>query len=230
MSAETILILPPEEGAAALMQTPYGTARGFVRDGLTVLVRTEALDARALIYAAKEMGARRVLAGEFVQAVSPLLEPGDLVIPADVIDQTRLRPFTFFVGKGYGFIKLNPPVCPDLAATLLQEARKVTGRSFRGAVYVCAEGPREATVAERRMYRGWGADVVGNGLLPEACLARELELCYAALASVGPADLFGLLKATALRAPGAAPCACGESMKGAKAQGLVGEDWHTWLG
>ncbi|HEY3366208.1 MAG TPA: hypothetical protein VGK74_14235 [Symbiobacteriaceae bacterium] len=238
MCEHTVLILPP---AADLpeplltMQTPYGPAAGFEQDGLPVLVRSEAADVRALIYAAKELGARRVLAADAVQAVSGLLEPGDLVIPVDVIDQTRLRPFTFFVGKGYGFIKLNPPFCPDLMAALRTTARAANPRSFSGGVYVCAEGPRDATPAERRMYRGWGADVVGGGLLPEAYLARELELCYAALTVIGPAvigssDLYDLLTAAAAMAAGTQPCACGESMKMPKALGVVGPDWHTWLG
>lgn len=222
---ETILILPPAlapAGAAPVAETPYGTVTGSAN----IFVRTEGLDARALIYAAKSAGARRVLAADFVQAVSPLLEPGDIIIPADVIDQTRLRPFTFFVGKGYGFIKLNPPFCPDLMGALLGAARRRTARSFRGGTYVCTDGPRDATPAELRMYRQWGADLTGSGLLPEAYLARELELCYAAVTAVGEADLLPILLDAA---PQEQTCACGQTMKFMKEQGVVEEDWRSWL-
>ncbi len=220
--SETVLIVPSLSDAVMQAETPFGKVCGRGN----VLVRAE--DARATIYAAKAMGARRVLAADTVQAVSPLLEPGDIVVPADVIDQTRLRPFTYFVGKGYGFIKLNPPFCPDLMGTLLATARQRTARAFKGGVYVCTDGPRDATPAELRMYRQWGADLVGTALLPEAYLARELELCYAALTLVGEGDLTSLLQ-DASNARKESPCTCDQTMKFSKEQGVVEEDWRTWI-
>lgn len=229
---DLVLILPPGQVPGqthTMMQTPYGDVIGSESPaGLPILVRREGGDARALIYTAKELGARRILAGEVVQPISPLLEPGDLVVPADVIDQTKLRPSTFFVEKGYGFIKLNPPFCPDLMATCLSITRASNPRTFRGATYLGIEWPREATEAEARMFRQWGVDVVGSELLPEAYLARELELCYAALVAVGEGDLLPLLEAVARGPHGQRPCTCGESMKLMKEQGVVGEDWRQW--
>ncbi len=234
MAHEAVLILPPEmapEPKGLAVTTPYGEAvGGRASEDVRFLIRTDETDPRSLIYAAKEMGAQRVLAAEVVQPVSPLLEAGDLLVPADLIDLTKLRPFTFFVGKGYGFIKLNPPFCPDLMATLLAVAREANPRSFRGGVYVGAEGPRDATAAELRMYRQWGGDVVGSRLLPETYLARELELHYAALAVVGEGDLLPLLVAAARRPHGQTACRCAETMRFMKEQGVVGEDWKEWLG
>lgn len=231
MRPDLVLILPGLEPVRQ-MATPYGQAPLGVLDGVPVLIRSEGVDARTLIWAAKEMGTRGLLAGEAVQAVSPLLEEGDLLVPADVIDLTRLRPFTFFVGKGYGFIKLNPPFCPNLMAALLAEGRKAQNRTFRGATYVGAEGPREATPAELRMFRQWGGDAVGSGLLPEAYLARELELHYAALTVVGESavPLHPVLLATARRQGlfSLAPCTCEETMRFMKEQGVIGEDWKQW--
>ncbi|HYG56979.1 MAG TPA: hypothetical protein VD902_02780 [Symbiobacteriaceae bacterium] len=228
MGEVSVLILPALDGAGVLAHTPYGEVRGVaMAEGVTALQRGG--DARALIYAAKEMGARRVLAGDVVQAISPLLEPGDVVIPADTIDQTRLRPFTFFVGKGYGFIKLNPPFCPSLMGACLAGARLVTPRAFKGAVYICTDGPRDATPSELKAFRHWGADVAGSALLPEAYLARELELCYAAVTVVGGGDLLGLLQGI-VGASGqqVKECSCGETMKFMKSQGIIGEDWRSW--
>lgn len=211
-----------------LYETPYGrvTQRGLA------LVRTADTDPRALIYAAKAAGAAAVLAAARAEAVSPLLEPGDLVVPADVIDLTRLLPPTFFAGKGYGFIRLDPPFCPELSAALYAAAREKTPRAFRGATYVGVDGSREATEAERRMYRTWGGDVVGAGLVPEAFLARELELCYAGLVIVGDAetDLLPVLARAAELARRHRECGCGLAMAGARAQGLISEDWREWVG
>ena len=79
-----------------------------------------------------------------------------------------------------------------------------------------------------RMFRQWGGDIVGSGLLPEAYLARELELCYASLTAVGPADLLPILRAAAAAPAGQQGCTCGETMAFMKSQGIVGEDWRTW--
>jgi 5'-methylthioadenosine phosphorylase len=233
MTAKTILILPPEmvrPERTTSYTTPYGEAPvATLSDGQAVLLRADGIDARALIYTAKQLGAERVLAGEVVQPITPLLEPGDLIIPSDLIDLTKLKPFTFFTGKGYGFIKLNPPFCPDLMASLYAEASSVTARAFRGATYIGTEGPRDASAAERRMFRQWGGDLVGGALLPETYLARELELCYAAVVSVGEADLEALLRQVAAGESESLPCACRDSMSFMKEQGVVGEDWRTWI-
>ncbi|HEY8346279.1 MAG TPA: hypothetical protein VIL07_03290 [Symbiobacteriaceae bacterium] len=234
MAHETVLILP--DGAAeptGSRETPFGPAPVFdQQQGPLILIRAEGTDPRALIYAAKEAGARRVLAAETAAPVSHLLEPGDLVVPEDVIDLTRLRPFTFFVGKGYGFIKLNPPFCPDLMAWCLEVARRQNPRSFARAVYVGVEGPRDPTPAELRMYRQWGGDLAGTGLLPEVYLARELELCYAAVVAVGNdpnSAAMVLQEVAAVYRPGRTPCRCGETMRDLRKQGVVGEDWREWI-
>lgn len=225
---DLILIVPPEMAPLGAKPVTHETLYGQVVEQGGALLRLENSDPRALIYAAKASGATQVLAADLVEPLTPLLEPGDLLVPADTIDQTRLRPFTFFVGKGYGFIKLNPPFCPALMKSLLASARSVTPRAFQGATYVGTDGPREATPAERQMFRTWGADILGTGLLPEAYLARELELCYGALTAVGPADLTALLQAAGALERGVRACTCGQTMAFARSQGLVGEDWRTW--
>lgn len=238
MTAEVVLIIPQGAAEAShhLRQTPFGPVVMLEEaGGILTLIRTETSEARALIYAAKESGACRVLAADTVQAVSGLLEPGDLVVPGDLIDLTRLRPFTFFVGKGYGFIRLDPPFCPDLMAACLAAARQVTPRAFGRGVYVGVEGPREVTPAELRMYRQWGGDVAGTALLPEAYLARELELCYGAVTVVGrsPQPAVAALRMAARTALGESagrlPCTCGQTMRAAREQGLVAEDWRGWI-
>lgn len=234
MCSDLVIILPPGCGeiAGPVQETPFGSVGTLSGDNPLTLVRSEGTDPRALIYAAKEAGARRVLAADVVQPVSRLLEPGDLVVPGDIIDLTRLRPFTFFAGKGYGFIKLNPPFCPDLMAACLAAARRRTPRAFARGVYLGVEGPRDPTPSELRMYRQWGGDLAGTGLLPEAYLARELELCYAAVVVVGkdPLPAAAVLREAAAAAEvGQVPCFCRQTMQTLREQKVVGEDWHSWI-
>lgn len=234
MGSDWVLILPPGcgEPAGPGRKTPFGPVQELPGDGPLTLIRSEGTDPRALIYAAKEAGGRRVLAADVAAPVSRLLEPGDLVVPGDVIDLTRLRPFTFFAGKGYGFIKLNSPFCPDLMALCLEAAREITPRTFAQGVYVGVEGPRDPTPAELRMYRQWGGDLAGTGLLPEAYLARELELCYGAVTVVGtdPQPAAAVLRRVAgQKEAHRLPCTCGETMRSLREQGIVPEDWRSWI-
>lgn len=210
------------------LQTPFGTVAHGTAHGLTAIHQAEAVDGRAIAWAAKELGASALLAIESVEATTPLLEPGDLVIPVDVIDQMKLRPHTFFPGKGYGFIQMTAPFCPAWSASLLQTARAVQPRTFQSAVYVGTEGPRELTPAERSMYAQWGAHIAGTGLLPIAFLARELELCFAALTVVGPVTEEHLALVAQAPTPSTG-CACGEAMARTKASGNIGPDWKSWV-
>lgn len=210
------------------LATPFAPVSYGTVHGLTAIHQDEATDGRSIVWAAKELGATALLAVESVEATTPLLESGDLVVPVDVIDQMKLRPHTFFPGKGYGFIQMTAPFCPAWSGSLLQTARAVQPRTFHQAVYVGTEGPRELTPAERSMYAQWGAHVAGTGLLPIAFLARELELCFATLTVVGPLKEEHLALLAKVPAPTAA-CACGEAMARTKAAGNVGPDWKSWV-
>jgi 5'-methylthioadenosine phosphorylase len=210
------------------LATPFGAVAHGTAAGHPAIHHAESVDARALVWAAKELGATALLALESVEATLPLLEPGDLVVPVDVIDQMKLRPHTFFPGKGYGFIQMTAPFCPAWSGALLQAARTAQPRTFQRAVYVGTEGPRELTPAERSMYAQWGAHVAGTGLLPVAFLARELELCFAALTVVGPLRSEHVELVAQAMAP-VGSCACGEAMARTKAAGNIGPDWRSWV-
>jgi len=136
---------------------------------------------RANIYAAKELGVERILSWSGPGAIEESLHPVDLVLPDDLIDMTRNRPSTFFRNKGIGFIRQNPVFCPEIRDSL-QRALDEFPIPFRSrGTYVCTEGPRLETPAEVRFMRQAGGDLVGMTLIPEAFLARELEICYAPL-------------------------------------------------
>ena len=141
---------------------------------------------RANIYAAKSLGVARIVSWTGPGAISRKVRPADLVLPDDLLDFTRNRPSTFYEGKGIGFIRQSPVFCETLRETLRGDAklREGGGKLHFGGTYACTEGPRLETPAEIRFLARAGADLVGMTLCPEAFLARELEICYAAVAYV----------------------------------------------
>ncbi len=133
---------------------------------------------RANIWALKELGVERIIAWSGPGAIDRSISVGELVVPDDVIDETRRRPGTFYEGLGIGFIRQNPVFCPEIAAQLKRAVIEKQGHCRDGDVYVCTEGPRLETAAEIRKMALCGGTLVGMTLCPEVFLARELEMCY----------------------------------------------------
>ena len=133
---------------------------------------------RANIWALKELGVERIVAWSGPGAIDPLIPIGDILVPGDIIDETRNRSTTFFEGLGIGFIRQNPVFCPSLAGKLKTAIKAKLGHCRTDDVYVCTQGPRLETRAEIRKFAAFGATLVGMTLVPEAFLAKELEMCY----------------------------------------------------
>jgi 5'-methylthioadenosine phosphorylase len=81
-------------------------------------------------------------------------------------------------------------MCPELRQKLIAVAKSIGVKMHEAGTYVCIEGPRFSTKAESKMYRQWGADVVGMTLVPECVLAREAEICYASISTVTDYDVW----------------------------------------
>jgi len=139
---------------------------------------------RANIWALKALGAERILAWSGPGAINKKMRPGSVVIVDDLVDETCLRPRTFFEHGGLGFIRQWPTFCEDCRAALLDACNEAGLLVHAGGTYACTEGPRMETAAEIRKLGACGCDLVGMTLAPEAFLARELEMCYAALCYV----------------------------------------------
>ena len=133
---------------------------------------------RANIYAMKKLGVDRIIATNAVGSLDLSIKPGDLLIPHDFIDFTKARQFTFYDHKTV-HVDVTEPYCPSLRDILIS-----SGDVIDGGVYVCTEGPRFETPAEVEMFKRLGGTVVGMTGLPEAVLARELEMCYASICTV----------------------------------------------
>ncbi len=152
-----------------------------------VLLPTE-VPYRANIYALKLLGVEQIIAINSCGSLKETVKPGDLVIPDQIIDRTRSRTSTFFGNGLVAHIPFSEPFCPVLSKVLYDAAKAVGARVHLGGTCIVMEGPAFSTVAESRLYKTWGGDIINMTMLPEAKLAREAEMCYASIACVSDYD------------------------------------------
>jgi 5'-deoxy-5'-methylthioadenosine phosphorylase len=181
-------------------RTPYGEPSGaltfghicdqevifLARHGYGHTIPPHGVNYRANLWALKEHGVDRIVSVATVGGIHPDLLPGTLVIPDQIIDYTHSRAATFFVESDKPVIHLDFtfPYCDAMRAALLHAAADAGITLRDGGVYGAVQGPRLETAAEINRIERDGADMVGMTGMPEAYLARELELCYAAVGAV----------------------------------------------
>ncbi len=170
--------------APIIMAQWEGTDVAFLpRHGPDHSFPPSAVPYRANIYALKVLGVTHIIASGATGSLREEIRPRDLVVPDQVIDRTTRRPGTFFDQPGVAVhVEFAEPFCPFLRKAMLDAANSVNTTVHDGGTYVCMEGPAFSTVAESRMHRSWGGDLIGMTCMPEARLAREAEMCYALLA------------------------------------------------
>src|SRR3989454_4277267 len=174
---------------------PYviGTLRGkrvafLARHGVGHRILPSELNFRANIYAFKVLGVERIVSASAVGSLKEEYKPLDIVVPDQFFDRTRGRISTFF-GRGLvAHVGFAHPFCDVLSAIAGDSVQSVGATVHRGGTYVNMEGPQFSTLAESKLYRSWGMDVIGMTNLQEAKLAREAEICYATLALVTDYD------------------------------------------
>ncbi len=181
-------------------RTPYGEPSGaltfgklrgrdvafLARHGYGHTIPPHEVNYRANIWALREEGAAEIVSVASVGGIRADLGPGTLVIPHQIIDYTWGRRSTFFEGDDVpvSHVDFTRPYSEPLRQKLLAAARACGEPLLDGAVYAATQGPRLETAAEIDRLERDGADVVGMTGMPEAALARELELPYAAIAVV----------------------------------------------
>jgi 5'-methylthioadenosine phosphorylase len=146
------------------------------------------LPAKANIYALKSLGVERIISVSAVGSLKEEIEPLDIVVPDQLIDATKGRANTFFTNGVVGHVSFAEPFCPVLSQLSFDASTKAGGKVHKGGTYLVVEGPQFSTKAESKLYRSWGAAVIGMTALPEAKLAREAEICYSTLAIVTDYD------------------------------------------
>jgi len=234
--------------------TPYGlappifvgqvgqkTVAFLPRHGVNHEIPPHMVNYRANIYALHTMGVKRIIATNAVGAINPEFKPGDLVVPHDFVDFTKLRVNTFYDHAPVTHIDVCEPYCPEIRFVLIKAAKRKGPKVFGKAVFACTEGPRLETPAEIQMLKRLGSDVVGMTGMPEAVLARELEMCYATVCFVtnkaaglkkhlATSELVQVAKKTApilqqvlretvLHLPEKRQCQCAHTLKDARFQG-----------
>jgi 5'-methylthioadenosine phosphorylase len=170
-----------------------GTLRGkrvafLARHGAGHRLSPSELNFRANIYGFKLLGAEYILSASAVGSLKEEYKPMDLVIPDQFLDRTRGRVSTFFGDGLVAHVGFAHPFCAPLSGIAYESARAAGATVHKGGTYVCMEGPQFSTLAESRLYRSWGMDIIGMTNLQEAKLAREAEICYTTIALVTDYD------------------------------------------
>ena len=142
---------------------------------------------RANIWALRSLGVRQILAPCAVGGLRPELGPGTFVVPDQLVDRTSGRAQTFH-DVGAVHVSFADPYCPNGRSAALAAARDTGVDAVDGGTMVVVEGPRFSTRAESRWFTAQGWSVVNMTGHPEAVLARELAVCYSALALVTDLD------------------------------------------
>ena len=143
---------------------------------------------RANVFGMKQLGVTHLVSVSTAGSLKEEIHPGELVVPNQFIDRTFKRPGTFFGDGLVVHVSLADPVCANLAGDLANAAKIGGAAIHNGGTYLCMEGPQFSTRAESNLYRSWGASVISMSAMQEARLAREAEMCYAALVLVTDYD------------------------------------------
>ncbi len=195
---------------------------------------------RANVWALKKLGVRKIIATNTAGSLYESIKPGTIVIPHDFIDFTKSRIGTFYDDKTV-HVDVTRPYCPRLRGIIIS-----SGDVVEDGVYVCTEGPRFETAAEIKMFKILGGSIVGMTGVPEAVLARELEMCYASICIVSnyaasisknkltTEEVFRIIKEEehrladilkeSIKKVDDFPCKCHEALKGASVAEIINQE------
>lgn len=174
-----------------------GQAVAFLpRHGRGHRISPTQLNSRANVYGFKALGVEYLIAISACGSLQAQYRPGDIVVPDQLFDRTRLRPLSFFGDPSVGtgglvvHVSVADPFCSFLSR-VCAEAIAETGHTVHlGGTFVTIEGPRFSTKAESRTFQGLGFAIIGMTAIPEAFLAREAGMSYATMAHVTDYDVW----------------------------------------
>ena len=181
-------------------RTPYGEPSGaltfgrlcgaevvfLARHGYGHTIPPHEVNYRANIWALKEHGVDRIVSVATVGGINPEITAGSLVTPHQLVDYTwgRAQSFVISGAKQVTHLDFTEPYCRAMRDDILRAAVQKQIVIRDGGVYAVAQGPRLETAAEINRFERDGCDMVGMTGMPEAYLARELDICYAAIGVV----------------------------------------------
>jgi 5'-methylthioadenosine phosphorylase len=154
------------------------------------------LNSRANIWGFKKLGVEYLLAVSACGSLQEQLAPGDIVVPDQLYDRTRLRSLSFFDDAAVGtdgivvHVSVANPFCEFLSEVCYRAVQGAGAPAHLGGTFVTVEGPRFSTKAESRAFRQLGFSIIGMTATPEAFLAREAEMSYAVMAHITDYDVW----------------------------------------
>jgi 5'-methylthioadenosine phosphorylase len=181
------------------LSTPYGAPssiykRGIMggtefvflaRHGLPHRIPPHKVNYLANIWGFKSLGVERIVSISAVGGINSLMHPGSLIVLDQIIDMTMgARASTFYNDEKVVHVDFTRPYCPILRDVLIKAAGSAGLNIKNNGTYICVNGPRLETAKEIQFFSSIGSDVVGMTAMPEAVLARELEICFAGISVV----------------------------------------------
>ncbi len=186
ISRRQVVRTPYGDPSSALI---FGTVAGrevvfMARHGQGHTIPPHRVNYRANLWALQSEGVGEIVAVFSVGGISPTLSPGVIAIPAQLIDYTHGRAHTYFDGSDLNVVHVDftRPYTESVRRALVDAAVHAGVPAEDGGVYAAVNGPRLETAAEIDKFERDGATMAGMTGMPEAGLARELGLSYAALA------------------------------------------------
>lgn len=134
--------------------------------------------AHANVAALKLLGCEAIMSFSAVGSLKEEIAPGQFVLPSQIIDRTRHRRDTYFDEGIVVHVSFGDPMDANLAGILGRAIKTLNLTLHENETLLCMEGPQFSTRAESKLYKSWGAGIINMSVLPEAKLARELELPY----------------------------------------------------
>ncbi|MXX26214.1 MAG: S-methyl-5'-thioadenosine phosphorylase [Caldilineaceae bacterium SB0668_bin_21] len=182
---------------AYVVGTLHGQRVAFLaRHGRGHRISPTRLNQRANIYGFKILGVEYLIAVSACGSLQERLRPGDIVIPDQIFDRTRLRGLSFFDDPEVGteglvvHVSVAHPFCDYLSDICFRAVEQTGATAHLGGNFVTIEGPRFSTKVESIAFRQLGMDIIGMTTTPEAFLAREAEMSYACMAHVTDYDVW----------------------------------------
>ena len=145
---------------------------------------------QANIYALKSLGVEKIVSVTACGSLREDYAPGEIVIPDQIFDYSHGRDRTFFKDGIVAHVSVADPFCHSWSKQVKEAVEGTDAIVHDGGTFITIEGPRFSTRAESNIYRSWGISLIGMTASPEAFLAHEAEMCYAAMAHVTDYDVW----------------------------------------
>ena len=159
------------------------------RHGVGHRISPSQINYRANIFAMKKLGVERIISVTACGSLKEEMKPLDFVVVDQFVDRTNHgRDMTFFDRGIVSHIVFSHPVCAELCSQIYAAGESLNLTMHKSGTYINMEGPQFSTLAESKLYRSWGMDIIGMTNMAEARLCREAEICYSTLACITDYD------------------------------------------